>query len=86
MDENSSTLALIRTNWHLSLALLAEMDLTAEQAQRIAASFRKAQEALQVIALNAPAHDAEDFADALHQHTEEGLDAILGVRRGEVGL
>lgn len=81
MQTDAENVALIHSNWHLTLALLAEMHLTPEQAQAVAGSFRKAQQALEVIALNATALDADVFLDALRGRTSEALDAVLGVDR-----
>ena len=79
METSAGNLALIHSNWHLTLALLSEMHLTPEQAKAIADSFRRAQQALEVIALNATAIDADVFLDALKGRTSEALDAVLGV-------
>ncbi|WP_197328704.1 hypothetical protein [Ralstonia syzygii] len=77
-DEMAWLHALTRANWHLTLAMAAELDIPLEARQRIAHSFQKAQEAVRVLALNHPVTDGDAFLDALSEHDAEALAAVLG--------
>ena len=78
MDEMAQVLALARANWHLTLAMAAEMEIPSDARQRIARSFLRAQEAVRLLALNHPAVDGDAFLEALAGHDAEAMAAVLG--------
>lgn len=78
MDSDVELFALVRSNWHLTLALVAEMDLSPEEAQRILQSFLRTQDAVgELLAQSLPASDGAAFLDALRGHNEEALSALI---------